>query len=119
MIHGLGNARAALAPGRPVTLLSAPAAALFAGCRWWQELLAAAGATGPALLDCADAPGRAVEALKCGVNGIVLECEVSIFQSVANLAAAQGALLLPAAPPSLDLAMRGAERKLAAWLDDI
>jgi hypothetical protein len=38
---------------------------------------------------------------------------------VANLAAAQGALLLPAAPPSLDLAMRGAERKLAAWLDDI
>jgi hypothetical protein len=119
MIHGLADARDALAAARAVTLLSAPGAGLFAGCRWWLELLAAAGATGPALLDCGDAPGRAVEALKCGINGIVLACEPSIFASVAGLAAAQGAILRAAAPPSLDLAARGARRHLAAWLDDI
>jgi hypothetical protein len=119
MIHGLADAKQALAPGRPVTLLSAPGAASYAGCRWWLELLAAAAATGPALLDCGDAPGRAMEALKCGVNGIVLQCEQPVFQAVAGLAAAQGTILLATAPPSLDLSAPGASRLLAAWLDDI
>jgi hypothetical protein len=94
IVHSLAHARAALAPGRPVTLLSAPGAALYAGCLWWAELLRAADATGPSLLDCADA-------------------------TVAAIAAAQGAVLLAAAPPALDLALRGADRKLTAWLDDI
>jgi hypothetical protein len=42
IVHGLSDARAALRPGWPVTLLSAPGAALFAGCLWWRELVAAA-----------------------------------------------------------------------------
>jgi hypothetical protein len=116
MVHSLGQARLALAPARPVTLLSAPGAGMYAGCLWWSALLAAAGWTGPALLDCADAPGRALEALKLGATGIVLDCPPPAFAVVAGIAADQGAMLLAAAPPALDLAQRGAARRLAAWL---
>jgi hypothetical protein len=119
IVHSVGEARTALAPGRPVTLLSAPGAALAAGCLWWRELMAAAGFAGVSLLDCADAPGRALEALKLGLPGIVLGCEAAAYAVVAELAAAQAALLLPAAPAALNLSQRGAERGLIAWLDDI
>ncbi len=117
IIHGLGDARLALDCKRPVTLLSAPAAALYAGCLWWFSLLQAAQADGPALLDCADAPGRAVEALRMGLRGIVLNCEPGLFSQVLALAEMHGALLLPGAPPALDLAQRGADRRLAGWLN--
>ena len=116
IIHGLGDARLALAHQRPVTLLSAPAAALYAGCLWWFSLLEAAETDYPALLDCADAPGRAVEALRMGLKGIVLGCEAELFAAVGELAGLHGALLLAEAPPALDLAVRGAERRLEAWL---
>ncbi len=89
---------------------------MYAGCLWWSALLAAAGWTGPALLDCGDAPGRALEALKLGATGIVLGCPPPAFAVVAGIAADQGAMLLAAAPPALDLAQRGAARSLAAWL---
>jgi len=46
----------------------------------------------------------------------VLGCEAALFATVAEMAKIRGALLLQAAPPALDLAERGAERKLAAWL---
>jgi len=117
IIHSLIDARLALSQRRPVTLLSAPAAALYGGCGWWFWLIQAAETEYPALLDCADAPGRAVEALKMGLKGIVLACEPELFAAVAELAELHEALLLPAAPPALDLAVRGAERKLAAWLE--
>jgi hypothetical protein len=116
IIHSLPHARLALAPRRPVTLLSAPGAALYAGCLWWQALIEAADTGNPHFLDCADAPGRAVEALKLGLPGIILNCEENLFAAVASIAQAQGAALLAAAPPALDLARRGAERKLDAWL---
>jgi hypothetical protein len=116
VVHGLSDARAALAVGRPVTLLSAPGAALYAGCLWWRELLAAAGYEGVALLDCGAAPGRAVEALRLGLRGIVLEAPPAAFDVVAKLAAAQGAVLLAVAPPALDLALPGAHRRLKSWL---
>src|SRR6185295_16407063 len=86
-IHGLDHARAALAPGRGVVLLSAPGAALYAGCGWWRALVAAARAEFPAtpmadLLDCADAPGRAMEALRIGLRGIVLDPGCPAFAAV-------------------------------------
>jgi len=116
VIHGLADARLALSRQRPVTLLSAPGAALYAGCLWWQALVAAAGTDNPAFLDCADAPGRAVEALRLGLRGIILNCEPGLFAAVTGIAQAQGATVLMAPPPALDLASRGAERKLDAWL---
>jgi hypothetical protein len=116
IIHGLPHARLALAQRRPVTLLSAPGAALYAGCFWWQALIEAAETDSPHFLDCADAPGRAVEALKLGLPGLILSCEEALFRAVASIAQAQGAVLLAAAPPALDLGCRGAGRKLEAWL---
>ncbi len=116
IIHGLADARLALSWRRPVTLLSAPAAGLYAGCLWWQALIAAAETDGPAFLDCADAPGRAVEALRLGLRGVVLNCEPLLFEAVAGIARAQGAVLLANAPPALDLASHDAARRLEAWL---
>ncbi len=116
IVHSLADVRTALAPGRPLTLLSAPGAAQFAGCLWWRALLEAANFSGPALLDCAAAPGRALEALHLGLGGVVLRAPAPVFALVAALAAAQGALALPLAPPALDLCLNGATRRLDSWL---
>ncbi len=115
IVHGLAEATYALAPGRPVTLLSAHGAALAWGCLWWRELLAASGHGGPALLDCAAAPGRAAEALAIGLKGIVLAPGPS-WGEIAALAAQSKAALLPAPPPFLDLGLKGSERRLISWL---
>jgi len=116
IVHGLEDAQAALAPGLPVTLLSAPGAALFGGCLWWRALMGAAGVKGVSLLDCADAPGRALEALRLGLPGIVFTGEVSARDVIAKVAARTGAVVLETAPPALDMAERGAARRLLAWL---
>lgn len=105
-----------MAPGLPVMLLSGAGAGLYGGCLWWQALLAAAGFGGLSLLDCADAPGRAVEAIRLGLPGVVLDCEAGVFATVAALGAASGVVVLGRAPEALDLGVRGAERHLAAWL---
>jgi hypothetical protein len=121
VVHGLEQARAALAPGLPVTLLSGPGAALYAGCLWWRELVGAARRAHPGLtimdiLDCADAPGRALAALRIGQPAIVLLPHVRSFHAVVAIAAAQGGDVLPARPPALDLGQRLAPGRLAAWL---
>jgi hypothetical protein len=121
IVHGLEDARAAVAPGHPVTLLSAPGAALFAGCLWWGEMIAAARAESPHtpvvdILDCADASGLALGALRSGTNRLVLWPEAPGWTAVAAIAAEQGGFVLPHAPPSLDLARRGAILRLDAWL---
>lgn len=121
IVHGLADACAALAPGRPVTLLSAPGAGGFAGCLWWLEMVAAARARHPrtealAILDCAAAPGRAMEALRLGVQIVVLSEDCPAFRTVAGIAATQGARVLGTAPPALDLADPAARRRLAGWL---
>lgn len=115
VIHGLDHARAALAPGRPVTLLSAPAAALYAGCAWWRAVIAAADTDQPDLLDCADAPGRALEALATGCTRLIL-LPCPAWDDVADRTARAGAQLLPARPEALDLAEPGALHRIQAWL---
>lgn len=121
VVHGPGDALAALAPGRPVTLLSAPGAALFAGRGWWRGVVDAARASRPAtpggdMLDCADAPGFALEAIGAGQALLVLDARCAAFPALARLATAGGATLLGTRPPALDLARRGAARRLAEWL---
>src|SRR3954453_22500600 len=115
VIHGLEHARLALAPGRPVTLLSAPAAGLFAGCSWWRAVIDASRFEGPDLLDCADAPGRALEALSVGCRWLVLH-PCPAWESVAERAGAAGCVVLRERPVALDLAERGAARRIEAWL---
>jgi len=118
VIHGLPHARAALAPGLPVTLLSAPGAAVYAGVGWWRALIAAAAAPAgtPDALDCAGSPGRALEALRAGQTLLILQCAPAVWQDIAERAARQGARLLDERPPALDLADRGAARHLTRWL---
>lgn len=122
VVHSLADARAALRPGRPVLLLSAPGAASYAGCGWWRALIdravaeAAGACEAPDMLDCADFPGRAVEALRAGCLRLVLDPAVPAFADVAARAAALSAMVLPTRPPALDLARPGARRQLDAWL---
>jgi hypothetical protein len=122
MIHSVEQGRTALAPGLPVTLLSGPGAALYAGVPWWCALMAELRARNPArtfpdLLDCADAPGFAAQALRLGQKGLIFAAaEPRLAAHIAALAAEAGAVLLALPPPALDLAQRGAERRLAAWL---
>ena len=121
VVHGLADARAALAVGAPVTLLSARAAASYAGCGWWQALIRQVLAEYPAatcqdVLDCADASGLALGALRIGQQRIVLESHAPGWSAVAAIAAAQGASVLTSRPLSLDMADRGTTRRLHDWL---
>jgi hypothetical protein len=121
VVHGLLHARQALRGGWPVTLLSAEAAAGYAGCLWWRELVAAARAGYPAtpvfdVLDCGAAPGHAMAALRAGQRALVLDPTCPAFQAVASAAGTLGSVVLPSRPPALDLAAPGARRRLAGWL---
>jgi hypothetical protein len=121
-VHDLAQALAALAPGRPVTLLSAPGAALYAGCGWWRDLICRARSDFPDtpaadILDCADAPGRALEALRLGQTALVLDPACPAFAAVEAAAAETGARVWRKRPPSLDLRTAGALRHLNDWLD--
>jgi hypothetical protein len=120
VVHGLSHATLALRPGFPVVLLSAPAAAGYAGALWWRELIAAARALHPAtpaldILDCGAAPGHALAALRAGQRVLILDL-CPAFAAVASAAETWGAHVLPLRPPALDLAERGAERRLRDWL---
>lgn len=115
VVHGLAQAKLAVGAG-PVTLLSAPGAAVYAGCGWWRALVDASGATGPDVLDCGDAPGRAMEALRAGCRIIVLDPGCPAAPLIAARAAAAGAYMLTTRPPALDLAAPEAARGLQAWL---
>ena len=121
IVHGVADAQAALAPGLPVTLLSAPAAAVFAGCQWWREMVAVARAAYPDtqatdILDCADASGMAMGALRGGVCRLVLWPDAPGWDRVAAIAERQGGFVLRQAPAALDLAQRNAIRRLHGWL---
>jgi hypothetical protein len=121
IVHGAAELAPILALGRRFTLLSAPGAALYAGCAWWRALAEAARARAPDLLaadilDCADAAGRALAALRLGQTFVVLWPETPGRAAVAAVAEAQGAVLLPQAPPACDLGAHDGLFRLPAWL---
>jgi hypothetical protein len=121
VVHGLPHARTVLAAGRAVTLLSAPGAALYAGCGWWRALVERARSEHPGIavddiLDCADASGLALGALRSGQRLIVLDPIAPGWRSVASIAASLGGAVLGVRPPALDMANRGAARGLHDWL---
>lgn len=128
VVHGLGQAEAALAaaPAQGALLLSAPGAGGFAGAAWFLAMVRAAAARHPgvphqAALDCADAAGTALAALRDGARIIVLDGACPAFPAVAAAAAEAGATLLPARPAALDLGALDLSRrddlaKLRAWL---
>jgi hypothetical protein len=121
VVHGLDDAVLALRPGLPVTLLSGPGAALYAGEGWWRALVAAARKAVPGMefqdiLDCADAPGRAMAALRIGQKRLILAAASPAFPAVSAAAAALGGTVLGDRPPALDLSLPGATRRLDSWL---
>lgn len=127
-VHGLAQALWALsaAEGRPILLLSAPGAAGYAGAGWFRALLAEAAKTFPeapfeAALDCGDAAGHALAALRAGIQIIIFETAHPAQASLAMAAAEHGARLLPHRPQALDLAALDSKRRddqarLRAWL---
>lgn len=79
VIHSLDHARAALAAaaacGRPVTLASAPSAALQAGPGWFKAVIEEASEAYPqvavtAILDCGDQSGAVMAALRLGLKDL-------------------------------------------------
>jgi hypothetical protein len=121
VIHGLADARAVLHFARPLTLLSAPGAVLYAGSGWWRALVRQAEAEFPGvkfvdILDCADASGLALGALRIGQRRIVLDPSAPGWAAVAAIGASRGAEVLARRPPALDLADRASSRRLHDWL---
>lgn len=136
VVHHPDDVAAALAAAGPrgVLLLSAPGAAGSLGAAWFLAMIeagigqAAPGreAPGPdvswlAVLDCGDAPGHALAALRAGVRRLILDPGCPAFATMAGAAAEAGATVWPARPPALDLGTLDlrrprARRLLAAWL---
>jgi hypothetical protein len=101
--------------------MSAPGAARYAGCLWWQALIGRARTEFPVavindLLDCDDASGLALTALRIGLRGVILLPGAPGRQAVDAIATGSGAILLASRPAALDMAARGAGRRLANWL---
>lgn len=103
VVHGLADARRAMARGRPVTLVSAPGAGVYAGCLWWQALITQVRREYPDVpmvdvLDCADASGQALAALRIGLTRLVLWPDAFGRLLLELIARGQGADLLRFAP---------------------
>lgn len=127
-VHALAQAEAALAAAGTagVTLLSAPGAAGFLGPSWFLAMTAEAGRRHPgtaweAVLDCADAAGTALAAIRAGARSVILAGGAPGFAAVAAAAAEAGVDLRHGRPDSLDLGRLDLRRRadaarLAAWL---
>ena len=119
LVRSLDEARRVVATGLPATLLSARGAACFAGPLLWRTLVEAARAEAgdaarlPDILDCIDAPGRAVEALRLGQRMLILDQSCALYDDVFGRAASMGAVVLAVRPVSFDVG-RGLD--LAGWL---
>lgn len=126
----LADAEAALAAadalGVKVTLLSARDAAASVGPGWFDAVVTLAKNQYPqthcdAILDCGDAPGDAMAALRHGVTHI--RYNGTRQTAIADIARQYGAAVLPDRPPALDLAAARSEGTDAhaaclAWLSD-
>lgn len=127
IIHSLADARAALAAAResgaPVSVISAPGAAAHAGAAWFDQVIRAAQAEIPeakvnAILDCDDAAGFALGALRAGIKAIRFVGREDVTSRLADIAAASGARLVTEPVETLDL--RGHKDPASAcraWLD--
>lgn len=126
VFHGLADAKAALAAaaalGVPVTLLSAPAAASYAGPGWFRAVVEQARAAHPeaeaaAVLDCGDRSGHALAALREGVTAIRFSGKTS--DKIEDIAAQYGARVVRDRPEALDLQEVAGDPAAAcrAWLE--
>ena len=125
-VHDLEQAvaalRAAAAIGKPVTLLSAPAAAAQAGINWFAELVKTARAEVPdadcvGALDCDRYGGRAMAALKLGFEVIIFSGQRANYLTLLDMADGLPIRVLDSRPKSLDLlGRREPEKAVRDWL---
>lgn len=112
VIHSLAHAVAALEAaeeaGVSVTLLSPPDFAAYGGAGFFNAIVRRARAKVPAaksnsVLDCGDAPGLALAALRAGAEAVRFGGRPTVRAKIADIAAAHGARLLTVRPRALDL----------------
>ena len=126
LVHGLAQARLAIKAARhmgrsSLLLLSSADAACHMGAAWWLALVREAAADAPDLslhdlLDCGDAAGRAMQALRLGSRGLILDGSCPQRPAVLERAGPLDARVLDRRPAHLDLGRRGTERRLETWL---
>jgi len=126
VVHDLDQARiaaaAARAAGRPLTLLSAPAAASAVGPAFFATLVRTVRAEFPeveieAILDCDRAAGRAMAALQAGFNGVVFTGSESVLLKLADIGEDLRCTLYDTRPDALDLmAQKDPAAACRAWL---
>ena len=108
--HGLAAARAAAEAGRPILLLSAPDAGIYAGPGWFKALIEAVQEAIPeaefsAILDCGGDAGAAMAAIRAGIDAIVFTGRSDVAARLAGIAEAANLRILNEPPAaSLDLA---------------
>ena len=126
VVHGIAHARAAARAAAaldvPVRIRSAPGAGAYAGAGWFLEMIEIVHAEFPdarieASLDCADAPGHAMAALRRGAKLIRFRGVHGTTRKIADLARAHGAALDTARAAPLDLlGIRDADAACLDWL---
>jgi fructose/tagatose bisphosphate aldolase len=126
IIHGLDDARAALQAARelrqPVTVISAPGGGSYAGPGWFNAVIARARGEFPdvpvtAILDCDDAPGHVLGALRAGVKAVRFTGRADVAAKLAEIAAALDAAVITNDIETLDLrAHRDPVAACKAWL---
>lgn len=113
IVHDLSQAQAALGVandlGVAVVLQSPPAAAGCHGPGVFRDL--------PVVLDCGDAPGHALAALRAGVKRIRLRGPSDVLARVADIAGQYGAVLDDDDEPALDLERVPPARRAALCRD--
>ena len=126
IVHSLDHARAALAAAValdcPVTLLSAPGAAEYAGVAWFGKIVTLAAAESPdaayrAVIDCADRPGLVLAALRHGMTYVRFTGPTAAAEKLSTIAEEMGARLVSRRLSALDLrAEADPHAACRAWL---
>lgn len=125
-IHCLADARTALAAAQslrvPVTLISGPGGGSYGGPGWFNAVVREASAAFPdvrvtAILDCADAPGHVLGALRAGTKTVRFTGSADLAATLREAAQASGAELITEDIETLDLrGHRDAAAACTAWL---
>src|SRR5262245_17986589 len=112
IVHSLSQAKAAVSAAAlnksAVTLLSAPAAAGYAGVGWFAALIrgAADSRSGPAvsgILDCGSRADLVQAAFRQGVTQVVFRGDARLLRPLRDIARQRGATILRRRPAAFDL----------------
>jgi len=125
-VHGLGDAMRAASVahelGVPITLFSAPHAVASMGPAWFRDMVRELERSCPdldveAVLDCGDAAGYALAALRSGVKLIRFSGNPSAARKIADIAGTCGARLVRRPSRILDARREpDADAALRKWL---